>query len=105
MLGFAPRWQADDFKAFFTSAEGWGTLRQSRDKQSQTNSIVVKHGSLRLRKLAFEVPAVKAVRATLALSGENKSARVTQKAQRVQIALDDQLVVGPGQALDVQLSW
>jgi len=105
MLGFAPRWQADDFKAFFTSAEGWGTLRQSRDKQSQMNSIAVKHGSLRLRELAFEVPAPKAVRATLSVGGQNKSARVTQKGPRVQIALDDELVVGPGQALDVQLSW
>src|SRR5881397_3957504 len=27
-LGFAPRWQQENFKAFFTAAEGWGSLSQ-----------------------------------------------------------------------------
>ena len=29
-LGFAPRWQAENFRAFFTAAEGWGTIEQVR---------------------------------------------------------------------------
>ena len=56
-LGFAPRWQHDNFKAFFTAAEGWGTLHQTRRANSQTNRIDVKHGSVRLRELIFELPA------------------------------------------------
>ena len=30
-LGFAPRLGPDDFRAAFTSAEGWGTIAQKRE--------------------------------------------------------------------------
>ena len=67
-LGFSPRWQPDNFQAFFTAAEGWGTLEQTRrapanqpqgnqTKGTQTNRIHVKHGDVRLRELVFELPA------------------------------------------------
>ncbi len=53
-LGFAPRLQPENFRAPFTAAEGWGTLEQKREGQVQTQRIELKHGTLRLRTLAFE---------------------------------------------------
>ena len=43
-LGFAPRLAPKDFRAAFTSAEGWGTLVQKRDGKRQTNRVEVKMG-------------------------------------------------------------
>ncbi len=58
-LAYAPRYQADDYKAFFTSAEGWGSLVQVRDNASQTNRIEVKWGKLPLKTLRVQPPAGK----------------------------------------------
>ena len=56
-LGFAPRLTPEDFRAPFTTAEGWGTFQQRRDGKSQSHRVELKYGSLRLRTLTFELPA------------------------------------------------
>jgi non-lysosomal glucosylceramidase len=105
-LGFAPRWQADDFKAFFTAAEGWGTLRQTRQHESQTNSIDVKHGTVRLRELVFELPTgAKQSVARLETNGHTPPHRSVQTGHRVQINLDEPLSVEAGQTLTVHHTW
>jgi len=105
-LGFAPRWQADDFKVFFTAAEGWGTLRQTRRTQSQTNGIDVKHGAVRLRELVFEVPKeAKQSAARLELNGRTPPHRSSQVGRRVQLTLDKSLVVQAGETLNVIHTW
>jgi hypothetical protein len=53
-IGFAPRINPDDFKAAFTSAEGWGTYRQRRRPDgSIAAAIAVRWGQLRLRTIAL----------------------------------------------------
>jgi uncharacterized protein (DUF608 family) len=105
-LAFAPRWQADDFKVFFTAAEGWGTLRQVRRHESQTNSIDVKHGTVRLRELVFELPhAAQRSTGRLEAKGRTPTHRSSRKGLRVQIILDEPLVVEAGQSLNVIHTW
>ncbi|MEW6071394.1 MAG: GH116 family glycosyl hydrolase [Planctomycetota bacterium] len=41
-LGFAPRLRPDDFRAAFTAAEGWGSLRQARDAAGLRAAIEVR---------------------------------------------------------------
>jgi len=55
-IGFAPRLNGDNFKAAFTSAEGWGTFAQQRNTKSLKASLHVRHGQLRLHTLALEAP-------------------------------------------------
>ena len=43
----------ENFKAFFTAAEGWGSLSQSREGQSQRNEIRICEGRLAVSKLAL----------------------------------------------------
>jgi hypothetical protein len=105
-LGFAPRWQADDFRAFFTAAEGWGTLRQTRKHESQTNAIDLKYGSVRLRELVFELPkGAKHTTAHLEIKGHAAPHRSTQTGQRVEIILDEPLIVKAGETLSATITW
>lgn len=53
-LGFAPRLSPEDFRATFTTAEGWVTLQQKRTSGEQTNSIEVRWGALRLARFSIE---------------------------------------------------
>ncbi|MBK7405182.1 MAG: hypothetical protein IPJ41_11260 [Phycisphaerales bacterium] len=55
-LGFAPRLGADDFRAAFTSAGGWGQLAQRRTTERQESSIEMRYGSLTLRSVAISPP-------------------------------------------------
>ena len=55
-IGFVPRFKPEDFKAFFTSAEGWGSLIQKRHSAGQTNRIEIKWGKLRANELIFALP-------------------------------------------------
>ena len=54
-LAFAPRLTPEDFRAAFTTAEGWGTFSQRRNGGEQRETIDLKWGKLRLNKLAFEL--------------------------------------------------
>lgn len=55
-IGFAPRLTPDDFKAAFTSAEGWGTYRQKVENARHEAEIALKWGVLHLRSLSFPAP-------------------------------------------------
>jgi hypothetical protein len=52
-IGFAPRLTPENFKAAFTSAEGWGTFRQTIGDNSEEMEIELKRGSLNVRTLAL----------------------------------------------------
>jgi hypothetical protein len=50
-LAFRPRIGADDFRAAFTTAEGWGSFAQQRTGQRLSATISVRWGKLELRTL------------------------------------------------------
>jgi len=56
VMGFAPRWQAHDFKTPFTAAEGWGSFSQTQNGANMTASLDLKFGRLRLRSLDLVPP-------------------------------------------------
>lgn len=51
IIEFSPKLTPDNFKGFFTSAEGWGNISQLRIKNCQENSVEVKYGRLSLKQL------------------------------------------------------
>lgn len=51
----APKIMVDDFKAFFTSGNGWGSLTQHRSRQMQRNGIELKYGTLTLGRLTVDL--------------------------------------------------
>jgi non-lysosomal glucosylceramidase len=105
-IGFAPRWQQDDFRAFFSAANGWGTLHQTRKQHSQTNGIEVKHGSVQLRELVFELPAnVRHTGVRIEIQGRLVPSKATQTEQRIEIRLDEPILVNAGDSLVATHTW
>jgi len=70
-LAFAPKLQPEQFKGFFTAANGWGNLLQQRSSQRQVNEIVLGYGSLHLQELGLTLPEnVQASKVVVMLNGE-----------------------------------
>lgn len=55
IMSFSPKLINDNFKGFFTSAEGWGNITQYRESNKQQNTIEVKYGRLSLKQLNLSV--------------------------------------------------
>jgi uncharacterized protein (DUF608 family) len=106
-LGFAPRWQQDDFKAFFTAAEGWGSLRQRRTEHAQENHIEVKHGQVTLRELLFEVPkSAKLQEVAVTVGGQAVEAKAKlEQGARATVVLGKAVDLKGGENLSVTMKW
>jgi hypothetical protein len=103
-LGFAPRLAADDFRAAFTAAEGWGTISQRRQGKQQTQGIAVLWGKLRLTSLTFELPeGAKLDKAAVSHGGKPLPATASQDGRRVTISLAAAAVVASGESLQATL--
>jgi non-lysosomal glucosylceramidase len=104
-LAFAPRLTPEKFQAAFTTAEGWGTFRQTAGQGQQTATLEVKWGRLPLRTLTLAAlggkpPAI--VKATLGdralpLRHEIKDGRLT-------VTFADETTIETGQRLEVVLA-
>ncbi|MFI3323073.1 MAG: GH116 family glycosyl hydrolase [Rikenellaceae bacterium] len=53
VLSFNPKITPENYKAFFTAAEGWGSYSQKLENGSVSYSIEIKHGQLNLNKLTL----------------------------------------------------
>lgn len=103
-IGFAPRLTPENFKAFFTAAEGWGTLSQKRQGGTQTNRFEIKWGKLRAQTLVFELPeGMKATQATLTLAGQALACRQQQEGSRLTLSIAHPVTVERGQSIEVVL--
>ena len=105
-LSFAPRVTPENFRAAFTTAEGWGTFSQKRDGGKQTATIELKAGRLVLNSLEFAVPenATPTQVTVTAAAGQAFSTTVEATAGRVQIAFAAPVTLVAGQTLQVSLS-
>jgi uncharacterized protein (DUF608 family) len=107
-LGFAPRLRPDDFKAFFSAAEGWGSLRQKRSEEKQESAVEVKHGRVSVRELVLEMPEKVTVKEARVSHGRKVlliSREPTQDGRKLVVRLDDTTVIEAGETLTVALLW
>ncbi|MHC4620516.1 MAG: hypothetical protein ACYTEQ_22440 [Planctomycetota bacterium] len=99
-LAFAPRVTPEDFRAAFTSAQGWGTYSQQSRSSAFKANIILKWGKLRLRHLAFAV-ADELENVTVRVNRQPvATTRVFDKG-RVQITLADDAVITAGEKIEV----
>ena len=103
-LEFAPRLCPDNFRAAFTSAEGWGTISQTRNESSQTNTVEVKHGRLRLKTLGVAVGerTPNSVQATKGDKLIPASLKIIDGFARIE--LTQEVTLDEGQSVEVELS-
>jgi len=104
-LGFAPRLGPEDFRAAFTSAEGWGTISQKRQPGGQTAAIHVRWGTLRLRSVALQrLPGVRGDRVTVLAGGKPVAAQAQRSGDRLLITLAEEVAIPVGGHLEIQLA-
>ncbi|MHB8898222.1 MAG: GH116 family glycosyl hydrolase [Thermoguttaceae bacterium] len=103
-LGFTPRLGADDFRAAFTAAEGWGTLAQIRSGSDQTERIEVKWGKVPVKSVALELPeGLSLKQASVKLGVNAVAASAVQEGPRVVVTLEKVVVLAEGESLEILL--
>lgn len=101
-LAFAPRLTPENFRAPFTTAEGWGTFSQRiRDGRVEAQ-IELKWGRLRLTQLGLELPQGVAARAvTGTCVARTLATAYRQTGRRVDVDWKEALQLDAGQTLAV----
>jgi uncharacterized protein (DUF608 family) len=101
-IGFAPRLTPEDFKAPFTTAQGWGTFTQHRAATAQTHRLDLKWGELTLKTLAFELPVGAKLSALKVTQGSRAlSARSALSNRRLEITLESPCQLHVGESLEI----
>jgi hypothetical protein len=104
-IGFAPRLTPENFKAPFTTAEGWGTYSQKIADETMRAELVVKYGKVSLRTMSLMPPAGKAPKKVSAtLNGKTLIASLEKKNGKAQVVFESEISVEAGQQLEVALS-
>ncbi len=102
-LAFDPRIAPDDFRAAFTSAEGWGTLRQRRAAGVHTAAVELKWGKLRLKTLALRCEAAVS-RVAVTVAGRAVAATHALESGRLVVTLDADAMLKAGETLEIAVS-
>lgn len=103
-IAFSPRIHPGNFKAAFTSAEGWGAFTQKRSSTGQTEHIDVRWGKLKVKTLAFDLPSdAKAAGVTVKTGDRKHGAGIRQVRNRIIITLNEPVVIQAGYRLSVDI--
>lgn len=103
-LAFAPRIQPEDFKAAFTTAEGWGSFSQRVSKRGQKELIELKYGTLRLNEMQFELAeCVDSAEVTVELNGADVPFQCALAGRKLRIALVSPAVLATGDKLLIEV--
>jgi len=105
-IGFSPRLSPEDFRGFFSGAEGWGTLIQKRDLQKQSNRIEVKWGRLAVKTIEVELPPEVTVREVHVAAQDGVLAiNVQQSGQKVSMELKRHITLRDNQHVLATILW
>lgn len=105
-IAFSPGLTPENFRAPFTSAAGWGTFSQKRDGNTQTESIELKWGRLRLKTLAFDLPNdCKAGSISVKCAGKTIKANYEMNNNRIVIDLQNDVNIQSNQAMEIKITF
>lgn len=103
-IGFAPRLTPENFKAAFTTAEGWGVYAQQRSGNKFSARLGVKHGKLEVKKISIELDKDhKAGAAIVMLNNRQLPCTLTRNGMVCEILLKDKTTVKEGGELSVKI--
>ena len=103
-LGFAPRLTPENFKAAFTSAEGWGTFAQQLEGGSLKAEVKLRWGKLNLRTFSLEMARREANSASVLLGTRPVSVKVSREDRRVRLAFGEAIELAAGDSLKIRLA-
>ena len=103
-LGFAPKLGAADFRAAFTTAEGWGTFRQKDEAGGRKAEVAVAWGKLRLKAFDLELPdGARLGTVTVRVAGRPIEVKAAHEGHRVTLSLPQATVLAADQILEVAI--
>jgi len=101
-MRFAPKMSADNFKAPFTAAQGWGSYTQTIDKQRLNAKLTVAYGSLTLQAFSLQ-HANKVTRPVVKLEGRIIPSTFTQEGDNCTISFKKPIAVLTYQTLHITI--
>jgi uncharacterized protein (DUF608 family) len=103
-MRFAPKWNSDNFKAPFTSAEGWGSYSQRQSSGVMECVLEPKYGQIQLGSFSVDVPkGTKAGKVTVSSGSETVPATCEQKGVSVLITLSRRITVKAGEQFQIKI--
>jgi uncharacterized protein (DUF608 family) len=104
-LFFAPRLTPSHFKAFFTTAHGWGSVSQEFTHHVSRFTLAVKYGELTLNRLTLELPASAEAdtKVTVRLGRKAVKSEVRFEERKCHLMFEKAVVVRAGQILEVNM--
>lgn len=104
-IKFSPAWNAENFKAPFTSAKGWGSYTQQGTGTQQSHLINLKYGELQLQELAFHKIGSGNIKSVSVLLGaRNIPVQLKQNGTELRIVIDKKINIKTGEQLKVTFS-
>ena len=101
-LGFAPKINSEDFRAFFSAAEGWGSISQKEEGGARRCAVHVEYGTLALEELTLDGTGVQdASSVQVKLGDQVIPATVTLRGKRVTLGFEPRQVIA-GESLSVE---
>lgn len=100
-LGFAPKITPENFRAPFTTSEGWGTFSQTIAAGQQVAEVHLKSGRLRLKTLALSAKA-----STVSAACDGAAAACTPQftGERLTLTFTPDLTLAENQKLTIRLA-
>lgn len=104
-LGFAPKMNPENFKAAFTSAEGWGSIHQTRTAASQTNAVKLVHGKLKVQEIEVTLTEGKSASSVeLSLNNKLLDAKVKKEGDKT-IVIFERVVLMENDVISVVIKF
>ncbi|MDQ8183491.1 GH116 family glycosyl-hydrolase [Pelagicoccus sp. SDUM812005] len=101
-LGFGPRMQQEDFRAAFTTAEGWGQFTQQVQSSKLVAGVELRYGQLELKEFALDkVDGVSASGVRASLDGQPVPAAFRAESDRYVCEFASGLKFSKGSRLEV----
>ncbi|MCC6288304.1 MAG: hypothetical protein IT249_10500 [Chitinophagaceae bacterium] len=104
-LRFAPKWNRNNFKAAFTSAEGWGAYSQAKNNEQQLHILTLQYGSLLLKTISFDnLRDQKAKTVLVTLNGQEVRASFKEAEGSIVIGLSKGVRIKAGEEIQISIS-
>jgi uncharacterized protein (DUF608 family) len=103
-MRFAPKWNADDFKAAFTAAEGWGSYMQKQTAGEMECVLEPKYGRVQLSGFGVEIPDGKKIKeVNVSVGGQTVPSVLKQKGTSVTLTFQHRMVINEGEKLSIRM--
>jgi hypothetical protein len=101
-MRFAPKWNAENFKAPFTAAEGWGSYTQKQSSGALECVLEPKYGQVRLSGFSVDAPNGKKLKTVkVSVDGQTIPANLKQEGTKVFVNLQNRITVKNGEKLNM----